>query len=395
MTTIGDLVIDAQVGFACGKEDPDGVFQFRMNNVSKDSTLDLDKRRRVPPDANRQLSNYLVQPGDVLFNATNSPDNVGKSILVPEIDEPAVFSNHFIRLRVDNQRLDSAFLWRWLQWQFQRGTFHSMCRQWVNQATVSRESLLRLTIDVPLPDEQRRITAILDHADALRARRVSTIEKLDGLVESIYLNLFEDFAGKFAAVSEIASSENGSIRTGPFGSQLLHSEFVEEGVAVLGLDNVVGNTFNWGERRYITPSKYDTLQRYTVRPGDVLISIMGTCGRCVVVPADIGLAINTKHICAITLDPEIALPEFVRATFLWHPSARHHLAQRTKGSIMDGLNMGIIKDMPVPLPDLDVQHDFVTQAIGTDQSRKSLVASRHHLDELFISLQSRAFRGEL
>lgn len=391
---LGELLEEVQVGFACGKEADDGVFQFRMHNVTKESSLSLSKRRRVPSDAHADMERFLVRPGDVLFNATNSPGYVGKSVLVPELDEPAVFSNHFIRMRVKPQALEGCYLWRWLQFAYARGAFIPFTRQWVNQATVGRGDLLNLRIDPPPLSEQRRIAGILDHADALRAKRRQVLAHLDGLTQSIFQDMFGGLPAS-ATVEELAAEAKGSIRTGPFGSQLLHSEFVGEGVAVLGLDNVVGNEFRWAERRFITEEKYSKLERYTVNAGDVLVSIMGTTGRCVVVPDDIPTAINTKHICAITVDRSRILPEFLRAAFLWHPESRAHLHRQAKGSIMSGLNMGIVKGMPVPVPGLQAQEEFACRGLAIASLRARTLVAATADDELFASLQARAFRGEL
>lgn len=248
------------------------------------------------------------------------------------------------------------------------------------------------TFPIPLPPlpEQRRIAAILDHADALRAKRRQVLAHLDALTRSIFLEMFAAIPADSTVVEQATL-----IRTGPFGSQLLHSEFVDAGIAVLGLDNVVSNEFRWGERRFITPTKYRELGRYTVRPGDVLVSIMGTTGRCVVVPDDIPVAINTKHICAITPDRAHLHPTFLRAAFLWHPDSRAHLRRQTKGSIMDGLNMGIIKAMPIPVPALADQDEFVHRAERVSSYQAGVTRAAVSDDELFTSLQSRTFRGEL
>lgn len=263
---------------------------------------------------------------------------------------------------------------------------------------LTHDQFLALSVPFPPLPEQRRIAAILDQADALRSKRREALALLDELQRGIFIEMFcsaESSNWPVVTIDSIAERESGSIRTGPFGSQLLHSEFVDSGIAVLGIDNAVSNDFRWAERRYITNEKYLQLKRYTVRPGDVLITIMGTCGRCAVVPDDIPLAINTKHLCCISLNRELCLPEFLHAYFLRHPVAQEYLLRTAKGAIMSGLNMGLIKSLPVLLPPLERQRLFASRCQAIHELRSPHVAALTELDLLFASLQHRAFRGEL
>ena len=247
-------------------------------------------------------------------------------------------------------------------------------------------------------EEQTWIAAVLDAADMLRAQRRMAISKLDTLTQAIFTDMFDDSGRdgwKTSPIAELATPERGSIRTGPFGSQLLHEEFVDDGpVAVLGIDNAVKNRFAWGEKRSISAEKYEQLKRYTVKPGDVLVTIMGTCGRTAIVPNDIPLSINTKHLCCITLDQHRCLPEFLWACLRFHPAVLKQLGA-TRGAVMPGLNMGLIKRASIPVPPIEMQEMFARQKKHAEQSMEKSTAHLDSLDDLFASLQQRAFRGEL
>ncbi len=259
---------------------------------------------------------------------------------------------------------------------------------------ITLDVLKALRIPLPPLDQQRRVAAILDQADTLRRKRREMIKQLDNLRIATFTDIFVNNSATAWPIRTVADI-SADIRTGPFGSQLLHSEFVDAGVAVLGIDNTVKNRFQWDERRFITPEKYQHLRRYTVRPRDVLITIMGTCGRCAVVPDDIPIAINTKHLCCITVKTSEVLPEFLHAAFLQHPAVLRQMGIQTKGAVMPGLNMGIIKSIALPIPPIDVQEAF---KIGLDTASKVQVSAENQakiLDTLFASLQHHAFRGEL
>lgn len=159
---LGEVMREAQGGFATGERDSEGVVQLRMNNVTPRGELDWSSFIRVPADS-RAVSTYRLQSGDVLFNNTNSTELVGKTALFEGYEEEVVFSNHFTRLRTKPDHLEPRFLAFWLQNLWQRGVFAKICNRWIGQSAVPRDKLLALEILLPPISEQRRIAATVSH----------------------------------------------------------------------------------------------------------------------------------------------------------------------------------------------------------------------------------------
>ena len=299
------------------------------------------------------------------------------------------------RLTIINIEVNAEYLARFLQSKFKE--IRGNCTG-ATIPHVSKPHLLSLEIPLPPLDEQKRIAAILDKADSLRRKRKEAIDLADEFLGAVFLDMFGDSAGQgweLVTVEDLAAPVRGSMRTGPFCSDLKHAEFVEKGISVLGIDNAVKNKFDWGKDRFISHEKYEQLKRYTVKPGDVIITIMGTCGRCAVVPEDIPIAINTKHLCCITLDQSKCLPSFMHAYFLKHPVARKYLSQTAKGAVMDGLNMGIIKSLPIPLVPMDLQKKYESICKQLSKLDKNNLEAESYLNDCFSSLSQKAFKGEL
>lgn len=261
---------------------------------------------------------------------------------------------------------------------------------------ISKKYIDDIKIPVPSYAEQLDFVKLFDKIFIIKNSREEAIAKLMQLMESIFFEMFVNpkIDSKKWVTTQVefcADPEKGSIRTGPFGSDLLHSEFTDAGIAVLGIDNAVKNYFSWAELRYISVEKYNQLKKYTVKAGDVLITIMGTCGRCAVVPDDIGLAINTKHLCCITLDESKCLPTFLHSYFLLHPTSRQYLSQTAKGAVMNGLNMGIIKAMPIVLPPLKLQEKYeaCVKQINNQKDKQKLMLNECRA--LLSSISEKAF----
>ncbi|ELR69321.1 Type I restriction-modification system, specificity subunit S [Fulvivirga imtechensis AK7] len=267
---------------------------------------------------------------------------------------------------------------------------------------VSINDLKNFEVDVPDFQTQNKIVAILDKASALVQKRQQTIDLLDELLRAQFLEMFGMKNPDFQKwdeieIQDLAKGNKGSMRTGPFGSSLKHDEFTEEGeVAVLGIDNAVNNVFKWDKRRYITKVRYEeSFKRYTVFPRDVIITIMGTVGRSAVIPDDIPLSINTKHLACITLDETKCNPYYLAYSIHSNPFTAFQMKARNRGAIMEGLNLGIIKTLKLKNAPISLQNRFEKIYFSITERKNSLKQSASKIEDLLNALLQRAFTGKL
>jgi type I restriction enzyme, S subunit len=264
---------------------------------------------------------------------------------------------------------------------------------------LERELLLSMELSLPRLAEQERIVRILDDADTLRLLRRRADEETASVIPAVFSELFLAIQARehwpTDVIANLVAGTPGAIRTGPFGSQLLHSEFIEQGVRVLGIDNVVQNEFRWTSPRCVPPEKFERFKRFQVFPGDVLVTIMGTVGRCAVAPDDLPVCMSTKHLCVLTVDRRRLHPRYLWGSMLFDPEVGRQTGAIGSGAIMQGWNSTIIRELRLRVPPVKLQEKFAE----TVSELRALEGAQNHarmqVDRLFESVLSRAFQEKL
>ena len=192
-----ELLIEACYGSSekCDSERMEGGCPvLRIPNVALEKiTLNELKFARL---SERDAQRMTLSEGDILVVRTNGSLNlVGRSAVVPKLDEPFAFASYMIRLRFDRKRIAPDYAQRMLQHLRVAGVLVDFARTTAGQYNVSLGRLRSAEIPVPPLAEQRRIVAELDalqaEVDRLKALQAETAAELDALLPSLLDRAFK------------------------------------------------------------------------------------------------------------------------------------------------------------------------------------------------------------
>ncbi len=164
-------------------------------------------------------------------------------------------------------------------------------------------------------------------------------------------------------IGQLAAPLRNALVGGPFGSNLVSSDYVDAGVPVIRGQNMGGRWVS-GEFAFVTEQKAQSLEGNIARPGDIMFTQRGTLGQVSVVPVgqhDRYLVSQSQM--KLTVDPSLADPLFVYYVFST-AEQKEYIQQNAIQTGVPHTNLGILRNTPVPLPPLPEQRTIV-RILGT------------------------------
>jgi len=309
--------------------------------------------------------------GHVAINTVPMATNQGFKSLVPGPD------------------LDAKYLYHWLK---SKTAYLQSLGNGATFKELSKKTTEQVLVPLPAIPEQRRIAAILDRADAIRAKRRQVLAHLDALTQSNFHDLFgtpEDWLQRWpmGTIGDLAEdvAYGTSGKAGGKGAW-----------PILRMGNVTDDgRLDLTDLKYIDLSPVD-VPKYTVRRGDMLFNRTNSkekVGKAAVVRTDQPLALAGYLVRVRFAD--VATAEFV-AGYLASPhgvAVRQKLAKAAVNQA--NISASEMRKIEIAHPPLAAKRSYAASLDAIEAERAVVLRALAADKELFASLQSRAFRGEL
>lgn len=308
--------------------------------------------------------------GDILISRANTRELVGAPVMVKGDHPNLLLSDKTLKLVPNVALVEPSYLVRALRAPAASKHFAKCAGGTSGSMTNITQSDIRAApLWLPSLSEQRRIAALLDKADALRAKRREAIAKLDQLLQSVFLDSFghplaNEKSWPLARIGDVCSPKQWPTITG--------KQLESSGYPVYGANGAIGfySSFN-----HEIPT--------------VLVTCRGaTCGTINVCEARsyvTGNAMALNNLDATKIELEYM------ATML----RMRGVGEAITGAAQPQITREKLSPVLIPLPPLSEQTRFSRTSKAIADRRATLQQHAHGLDRLFASTQHRAFTGTL
>ncbi|MDD7984698.1 restriction endonuclease subunit S [Lentisphaera marina] len=364
-----------------------------VDRVSKTITAPTKVLAHQAPSRAKQLINY-----DDVIVSTVRPNLNGVAHNINF--DGATASTGYSVLR-PNSDLDAKYLYYWVR---STSFVNDMCRNTsgANYPAVSDKIVKNSFIPLPSTlDEQKRIAAILDKADALRRKQKKALDLCDDFLKATFIDMFGDPVTnpKGWEVKQVKDwMKKGyilEVQDGNHGNR--HPKVVDftiEGLPFIAANVIKDGKIDYEKCYYLDESWLTRLRIGFAKPYDVLLSHKGTVGLSAILDETYDTYIFSPQTTYYRLNNSKIKEHYLKAYF---ESNYFQQLLHKVGKQSTRVYVGITKqkDLPLMLPSFALQTKFAEIATKIEEQKIKLQQSLDKLNESFNALSQRAFKGEL
>jgi len=246
-------------------------------------------------------------------------------------------------------------------------------------------------ISIPLPplDIQEKIATVLDKADQLRQKRKQSIEKLDQLLQSVFLDMFGDpvknpkgwKSSKLNLLSKLLSGGTPS-RKKPeyFEGNIPWITTVALGPKFIGMNNAM---------EFITDDGVKNSATKIIPKESILLGVRVGVGKASINMCD--MCTNQDILSLTEIDSNIN-KIYMLEVFRYFEK---FFNSQKRGATIQGITSETIKRLDVPLPPTELQNKFAKIVEQLERIKNRMNTNSTKKCDFFNSLLQQAFKGDL
>lgn len=393
LNRLGSVCERVSVGHV-GKTSPyyqdSGIPFLRTQNVGEGYLL-LKEMKYVSTDFHEKLSKSQIRGGDVLISRVIS-DRVNCAVIPEDFGEANCANVILVR---PGSKLDPKYFVHFISSPIaQRQLLR--CRVGSAQSVVNTKVVESWLIPLPRIEEQRRIAAILDKADAVRRKRQQAIALTEELLRAAFLEMFGDSVTNPKGWEVCQLKDFSTIQSGiAKGKKIDRSKAVS--IPYMRVANVQDGYLDLSEIKTLEILPTD-IDKYILREGDLLLTEGGDpdkLGRGAIWYGKIQPCVHQNHIFCVRPDQTLAEPEYLSALIGSERGKRYFLQAAKQTTGIATINKTQLYGFPAFLPPLYLQQKY-TQIVKVIRSTRTKLDDKYEqTDKFFNSLLQRAFSGKL
>ena len=279
---------------------------------------------------------------------------------------------------------DNRILPDYLKYYFKSRSFQKSITAFVQgstRASMKFGKMKLISIDLPDKDKQNQILNTIGILESIIDKYELEIDHLNNLIKARFVEMFGNNKYETRIIKDVLRESFWLMPATP--------KYIDEGIPYITSKNIKNRILDLDDTKFISENDYVKISKNRpIKPGDILISMIGTLGQIAVVSKN--KRFYGQNVYLLRLNNDIISTSFF-CEFFNSDDVQNKLAGKSNQSTQAYLKANHVEDLLIPVPPIVIQNDFAAFAAQVDKSKFSVQKSLEKTQLLFDSLMQEYF----